>query len=282
MSITIKWLPFPGADVASYKLFRSMIGFRADVVPLPTLDTKTLQLKFQGGPLLTVTFNAVDPIIDQINAVIVGNGGKAFDSNLDGTKFIVRSTVREAPGSVEIVGGTALADLGLAVRTISEKSENDHIASIAALPDPEECVEFEDTDGAVEDYYAVSTIDGIGNESKLSPLKQAIEFTGDLCIVEGLIATGQGTRECDVEVRATLVLMPQTTANCAFISREPIDTLTDECGRFSFALLQGAHFQIDIPHIGYSRTICVPCEKYANLKEIEQDVSHQFPLGLSK
>lgn len=278
--IVLRWAPYPEADAASYKLCRSMIGFSALIPdPLSSIDGQTLELKFNDGPAINLTFNGSDQIIDQFNAFIEGNGGKAFSSSLSPDNFIVRSDVREAPGKIEIVGGTAMPTLGLTARVIVEKSEEELIEEIPALVDPTAVVSFEDLDGVPEDYYRISTVDSTGTESIKSSYKQAISFSGRVCVVEGIVTDIQGVRICDVEVRARIVQTPQCPEAPAFISRGEIVVVTGSDGRFSLPLLQGAIVEISIPQIGLTRNVCVPEKAFEFLKDMSYDISHQLPLG---
>lgn len=278
--IVLRWAPFPEADVASYNLCRSIVGFLGNVPdPLIDLDGLTLELKFNDGPSQVISFNGVDPIVDQINDVIVGNQGMAFNSTLDPTNFIVRSDIREAPGKVEIVGGTSLALLGLTARIILEKSEEVLIANVAALVDPTAVVSFEDPDGVPEDYYRLSTIDSNATESTKTEYKQAISFSGAICVIEGIVTDLQGARLCDVEVEAKIILMPQCPEPPAFVSKDIIKSITGTDGRFSLPLLQGATVNISIPQIGLSKNICVPMQAFEFLKDISDDVGYRYPLG---
>jgi hypothetical protein len=279
MVIKLRWVPDPNSDVASYKLCRSFIGFIA-LKPLGSIDGKILELKFNNGPLQTITFNDIDPIIDQINVVIVGNGGQAFDSLLDAGNFIVRSDIREGVnGKVEIVGGNAMVDLGLTARVIIEKSEEYLIATLPALPDPTTVVSFEDEDGVPEDWYRLSTVSSLNVESQKTQYKQAISFTGAICVIEGIVTDLQGVRLCDIKVEAKMVKTPQSTVIPTFVSTDTISVLTGSDGRFSLPLLQGAQVQISIKDIGLVKTICVPEKAFEYLQNIPYDTSHQYQPG---
>ena len=274
----LNWAPFPEADVATYRVYRSMIGFRAPLVPLATLNGKTLQLKMNGGATQTITFNAVTPIVDKINAVLTG--GRAYASVNDPTTYwLLRSDVRTAPGTVQIVGGTALADFGLTARTISEQSEDLLVSSVPADPDPQAIIEFVDNDGAIQDFYAVTTLDSMGNESLKSNYRQPISATGPLCVLEGIVTSIQGVRTPDVEVKATLLKFPHSPAAASHITLEPVTTLTGSDGRFSLPLLQTALVQLEIPAIGYTRAITVPAKAYEFVTDLKFDTDYQYPLG---
>ena len=277
MAIVLRWLPFPGADVANYKVFRSIIGFHPPLVPLATLDGKTLELKFDGGATQVVTFDSTTPIVDKINAEVTG--GQAFLAD-DGVSFFVRSDTREDPGSVEIVGGTSLGDFGETARVITQQSEEEQIALIPALVDQEEVVGFEDPDGVPQDYYRIRTVSSGGTDSLPSPYKQATSTSGQVCVIEGIIQDLQGVRIPDAEVTAKIIQFPRSQTTATHITKTELKTLSGEDGRFSLALLQGASVSICIQAIGLERSIIVPDKAFEFLTNILEDNDHQFDLGV--
>lgn len=265
--IILRWSQLPDADVASYRVYRSIVGFRA---PIVSVSGQTLELRLNGGPLQTFTFNG--SIVDTINATIVG--GKAYLS-CDGNSFFVRSNDR-CGGSVEIVGGTSLTDLGLSPRTITAKSEEEMIAIVPAPSDPSDVVEYEDCDGVLQDWYRITSVDSFGVESQPTPYKQPIESSGALCIIEGIVTDLHGARIADAEVIATVQVPPERDHLSSFISTESVTVLTNPNGRFSIALLQGALIRLEIPAIGYSRYITVPEKSYIHIKDAKVDLDYQF------
>ena len=82
--IVLRWAAFPGSNVQSYKLYRSVVGFVAPIVS--NLAGLTLQLRLDGGGVQTFTFGSGDPVA-LINATIVG--GYAYPAGA-GTQFLVR------------------------------------------------------------------------------------------------------------------------------------------------------------------------------------------------
>lgn len=273
---TLRWAPFPGASVSYYKVYRSMLGFRGVDVPPSTVAGKTLQLRFNSGALQTVTFDGTMPVVDKINSTLVG--GRAYASITTPSVFYVRNDLRSAPATIQITGGTALSDLGITPRTIYEKSEDELIATIPANPDPEAFIEYEDPDGVCQDWYAVSTVSGSGAESAKTPYRQPMTFTGELCVIEGIVTNLQGARIPDAEVSAILVKYPQEIHKSPNITLEPITTLTGQDGRFSLALLQGALVKIEIPAVGFCRNITVPNKPCEFLTDILVDLDYRYPL----
>lgn len=274
--ITLRWAPFPGADVVSYKIYRSMLGFIAPVLTPTALNGKTLQLKVNGGTTQTVTFDNTTPVIDKINATLVG--ARAYTSVANILYFLLRNDVRSAPGSLQIVGGTSLVLLGLTPHTIQEKSEDSLLGQVAADPDPVAVVEFEDADGVCQDWYTVTSVDSHSVESAKAPYRQPTSYTGRVCVLEGIVANLQGVRMPDVEVIVTLIKYPQSVGSCPQITLEPITTLTGGDGRFSIPVIQGALVNVDIQAVGFSRNITVPNKAYEFLTDLRVDLDYRYPL----
>jgi hypothetical protein len=270
--ITLRWAKFPEADVVAYKIFRSIIGF---VAPLSDLTNKTLQLKINGGPLQTINFSGPDAI-SQINAQV--QCAAAFAS-YDGINFLLRSNTREAPGSVEIVGGSAMVTLGLTPRLITETSEDRLIATVPADPDPTAQLEYIDQDGTPSDYYSISTVNSLSVESIKSTYRKAIPTCGPMCVIEGIIMNAQGTRIADSEVTATVQVPPERLNKMIGINRDPITVYSGSDGRFSLPLLQGILVRLEIPDIKLIRMIIVPNQAYVFLNDLPADDEYQYPLG---
>jgi len=276
--ITLRWSQLPEADVASYKVYRSIIGFSMPVLPLSTINGKTLILKFNGGSSQTFTFNNSTSIVDLINAT--ASGGQAYLSS-DALKVIIRSNLRSGPdGSVQIVGGTALSDFGLTARTITEKSEDELIASVVAPVDPATVVEYLDEDGTLEDYYAISTIDSLSHESLKTAYRRPIESTGLLCVIEGVIFDIQGRRVPNAEVKATIQVPPESTDCSGNISVDPVSEYSGPDGRFSLPLLQKALVRLEIPAIGLNRIISIPEKSFVLINDIRVDLEYRYPLNI--
>jgi hypothetical protein len=269
--ITLRWAQYPEAQVASYRVYRSIIGF---VAPFIDLNGKTLQLKINGGVTQTFNFTSASAV-DTINATIVG--GRAYLA-FSGVQFLLRSDNRET-GSVQIVGGTALTDLGLTARTITAQSEDLMLATVAPAIDPNDLVEFQDQDGVIQDWYALTTIDTFSNESLKTAYRQPISSTGPLCVIEGIVMNLQGARVVDAEVIATVQAPPEGSGSMSNITPEPISVLSGPDGRFSLPVLQKAIIRLEIPSMSLCRMIRVPESAYAFINDIAVDLDYRYPLG---
>jgi hypothetical protein len=273
----LRWAPFPQAAVRTYRVYRSLVGFVAPLVAPATLAGRTLTLRLNDTASQTVTFDSgPDDAVSQINAVLVG--GRAYNATVDATTFVLRSVLREAPGKVEILGGTALSLLGLTARVITEKSEDALLVEVDALDDPALVVTFDDPDGVAEDWYAVTTVGALGEESYKTAYLQATSTTGKICVIEGIVADLQGVRVPDCEVTATLQNAPLSPATGAHVTLTPIATRTREDGRFSIALLQGAQVLLEIPAISYSANVEVPAQAYVFITDLGTSTDYRLPV----
>jgi len=269
--IILRWSRFPESDVASYRVYRSMIGFKA---PLADLTGKDLVLKLNGG--LPQHFEFTGPIIvEAINSVILG-GKASYCAN--GTHFILRSNLRQAPGSIEIVSGSALSVLGLNVGLITERSDAELIGEMVANTFPTTLEEFSDPDGSLQDFYAVSSVNQASVESLKTPWQQPITTTGPLCVIEGVISDLQGVRIPDAEIIATIQAPPERL-RMTYITKEPVCTQSSPDGRFSLPLLQGALVKLEIPQIGFSRMVTIPCQSYVLIQDILVDEDYIYKPG---
>ncbi len=270
MSIILRWVPIEGADIATYNIHRSMIGFiTTNEAPFGLADD-TLQLKINSNDTQAITIPGnpnIEDLISYLNNNLIGaTAYKANESN----HLILRSDIREEPGFIEVIGGTALAKMGVSTRIISERSETNHIGSV-----PYSELEYEDKDGVLEDFYGISTIDSVGNESNVSTLRQAINFTGPICVVEGCITDLQGMRVPDVKVLARVVTPPEGSEHTSIIKNE-VYVLTGEDGRFSLPLLQGARVIFEIDEARVSDPITIAAQPYVFFDDLPIDYEYKF------
>lgn len=275
--IKLNWLPLRGADILSYRVYRSMIGFKATLASPASVAGLSLILALNNGTAQTITFSGTDDIITQINAQL--EGGKAYAAaDPDAAYFFVRSDLREAPGSIEIFDSPALIELNLTARLITERSEDLFLTTVAALTDETLTVVYPDPDGVAQDYYAVSTVNHLTDESAKSAYRQAVTTTGNICVLEGIVEDLSGRRIADAKVTATLLGTPQQIAFGGQVSMRPLRTLSGPDGRYSVAVLQGMIIRLEIPLIGYSRAISVPTTLFAFVSDLDGDDAAQLKI----
>lgn len=260
MAIRLKWSIIDGADVETFNIHRSIVGFSTPTeAPFGLINGDTLQIKLNNDTLQTITFSgdlAIGPLVDEINAQI--EGGQAFAA-VDSNILYLRSDIRSESGFLTIVGGTALSKLGQTARTISPQSEVLLLDSVAGT-----VFEFTDLNGVLEDFYGLQTVDSLGCVSVVSALTQAITFSGPICVIEGCVIDLQGVRVPDVLVTARIVTPPDTFGENekAIVTKDLISTLSAEDGRFSLALLQGSEVLFEINNTGLSDPVLIPNQNF--------------------
>jgi hypothetical protein len=271
--ITLKWSKYPEVDVVKYKVYKSIIGFKAIKAPPVSLVGLTLSLSINGGPIQNILFQGTASVIDQLNAVLVN--ARAYQSSAEPGYFYVRDNLRNAPGSVEILSCTALSALGLTPKIITAKSETFLIGEIVANQTPGSVEEFDDVDGSLYDYYAISSINSVDDESLKTPLKQPVDTSGLLCVIEGYVCDLQGSRIPDAVVTVTLQQAPKNI-NDALLTKEPISVLSGPDGKFSVPIVRGALVKIDINKVSFSRNVTIPNQSFVLLKDLLVDGTYQY------
>lgn len=257
-SLHVRWVPLNDSGVQTYRIHRSMIGFKTtNQAPFGLINGDTLILKINNETTQTITFTSDMAILDLVSFLNTKlSGARAYKSNYDNS-LVIRSNYREAPGYIKIVGGTCLPKLGEYARQISEKSEVKLIAEVSGSLNL-----YEDLDGAIQDFYGISTVDDMGNISRVSSLIQAIGFVAPICVVEGKVVDLQGQRLADVKVTAKIVNRPQMIANHSAIVQAELSVLTGEDGRFSLPLLQKSQVIFEINDTRISDPIEIPQQNY--------------------
>ena len=272
----MKWSLLPESDVKQFKVYKSLVGVRLSHRPPSDLAGQNLALKLNDGTAQTITFDGTTATVDKINATL--SGGRAYQSRASTEHFYIRSNNRAEDGSLELIDSPALSLFGEMPRRVFAKSECFLIGTVDAGSDPSQNFELPDPDGVPQDWYAITTLDHLDYESDKSPFKQAVSYSGDICVLEGCVVDLHGARLADVEVKATLVLYPHSSALSTQVSTEPVFTLTGPDGRFSLILLQGTTVQLEIPAVGFSRNVDVPEKAYVFVSELLAELDYRFPL----
>lgn len=265
MSIKLKWAPIDNADIKTYKIHRSIIGLVTETeAPFGLISGDTLKLKINNQTIQVITFTGdlgVEDLVDFLNSKL--EGAMAYKAK-DSDKIYIRSNIRSEDGFIEVFGGTAISKFGFPMGTVSEKSSS----SVLDIVDSNTLI-YEDPNGVIQDYYALSVVDNFGNESKKTAFTQAIEFTGNICVVEGKVTDLQGVRKCDVEVTAKIVVPPEQAGTGAYVLKEEVSTITGEDGRFSLPLLQGASVIFEVNRARISDPVLIPEEPFVFFKTLD-------------
>lgn len=277
--VCINFFPLSGASISRYGIYRSVVGFQGDIVAPAVADGKTLQLSINLGAAQTVTFDGSTPIIDKMNSYFVG--GRAVASVGSPARFIWRVDGGSSPGVVQILGGTALADLGLTAGTYSSQSKDYLVTYIDATPsDDADGVEFCDPDGTIYDSYRVTTIDLSNEESKPTNYVMPTETTGKVCWVYGVVSDPSGVRIPDAEVSARILEMPQSVVPPTYINNTIISTVSNPQGRYEICLLQNSLVELSIPSTYYTRQVRIPEQSRVAVSDLPVDRDYQYPLGV--
>jgi hypothetical protein len=264
-------------EISRYGIYRSIVGFEANNVAPSVVSGKTLSLSLNLGPMQTVTFDASTPVVDKMNGFFVG--GAAVVSQVDNTRFLFRIDGGSSPGVVQVVGGTAMADLGLTAGTYSYQSKDYLIRYLNAQPnDDVNGVEYCDPDGTLYDSYRVTTVNLSNEESAKTAYVTPTGTTGKLCTVYGCVTNIAGVRIPDATVSVRILEMPQTVVPPSYINEEVIEVLSDPQGRFEVAVLQGSHVEIAIPSIYYNRKVYIPMQNRVSISELPVDRDYRYPL----
>lgn len=271
--IILKWAKYPESDIVKYKIYKSILGFRAIKAAPSLLLGKTLSLKINDGLVQNILFHGTANVVDQINASIVD--AKAYLSIEDPLYFYFRSNLREEPAKVEILACDSLTVLGLTPHTVLAQSENFLIGELVANQQVGATEQFSDQDGSVYDFYAISSVNSVNDESLKTPFKQPVNTGGSLCIVEGFICDLQGSRVPDAEVKITLQQAPKDIDN-AFLTKEPIVTYSGPDGKISIPVLRGALVKIEISEVSFSRNVTIPDKAFVLINDLLVDGTYQY------
>lgn len=274
MSICIRWGQIKGADVASFKIYRSIVGFIATDAQGSAIDGTDLVLNMNGTGEQTFVFNDTDSAVTTINQTI--EGGHAFDSFQDDTKFLLRSDIKDENGSVEIVGGTAMNALGITPRVITEQSEEDLIHTEPVAEEENATYEYKDPDGDTEDWYRMTTVDSNGNESRPTEYKQATSDSGALCVVEGMVTDLQGARVPDAVIQAQIMDFDQTVIDPTYVSTDVIETLSQSDGRWALPILQNTLVRLVVDAVNYDEYVRIPEKTWVEWTDLEITQEHRW------
>ena len=269
MAIKLRWVPIEYSDIKAYKLYRAIIGFNTPTeAPFGLIMDDDLIFKANNDTTQTIVFDqdySVDDLITYINQRAVGaTAYRDYYSNA----LYFRSDNRTESGYLDIIGGTSLAKFGQAPRLIQEKSEPLYVTTTLFGVE-----EHDDMNGLVDDYYGLTTLNSLDQESSRTALIKASAFGGELCVIEGVIYDLQGARIADVPVTARVVNPPDKVNVHGMITTKPIYTLSAENGRFSLPILQGTQVIFYIDETRVSDTVEIPYEPYVywdNLPIYEQ------------
>lgn len=270
MATTVKWNVFEDADIDTMRLYRAITGLE---IPFPNSLSTGNVFKFiaTDSSLQTLTVGATD--IDSILALLNTAKGVVATKDSGDTKIFLRIPARIDPRLV-LFSSSALTSLGETPRTIVPRSEFKAIHDEPFVTGTFE-YEFEDLDGDPNDWYYITTIKS-GAESFPSIAQQPHLTPEKVCVIEGRVTDLQNNPIVGVEVEASVIIPPNTTAKNTGIVTMIKQVLTDEKGRWSITLIRGQLIMFHIEAIGYNQIIEVPDKPFELFRDLEPLKDHEF------
>lgn len=222
-----------------------------------TLNGLDIKYKLDGGDEQTYTFVSTDPIgiddvIDQLNTELTG-----LTASEDVGALRLTSDTLGTASILEITGGTALTELGLAVD--KDYGTDERITLQGSVTE----YEYDDLSGDPDNYYKVRYYDsGAGGLSSFGdPVKGdigSIVSPSDLVKGYGTVAKLDGKPETGRLVVFYNVYMPPLTVGDIGVVGREISVVTDQVGYFEVMLVKGATVDVTISGTGIIRQIVVP------------------------
>jgi hypothetical protein len=222
-----------------------------------TLQGKDLKLKVNGGAEQSVTFTAADPIsisnvISEISGAITG-----LTPSSDGGKLMLTGNTTGTAGTLEITGGTSLAELGF---TLGDKDngEDQHIVLSVGVDE----YQYDDGSGAASFWYRTRFLNTTSNT--YSSWSDWVQGTTGSAITASLLIVGKikladidGTVMVGKRVTISNVWHP-LIADGFFISGKSKQIETDGTGAAELTLIKGSRVDVIIEGTSFVRRIEVP------------------------
>lgn len=291
MSIDLKWVANSEDDIANYKVERSVVGtITSNSAPFNILTTDTLQLRIDGGELLTITFSSVtngaataSEVASAIESVIASKGGKA---KVSGSKVIIQSKQQNDRGSLRIAGGSSLSGLGLTAKKYSLESDWYLIGSPV---NPE----LTDASGELGYKYRIRAVNTSAEESapsiSISPTERS--YT-DLSVIYGFLVdhNGQPLTHTEVQYGTPALKRPSDDslqagynedANVGIGSNSLLSVLTDHRGYFQMTVNASVPLRLKIDAVNFDTSVQTPAaDTIVDFNDLEDALSyHSMQLG---
>lgn len=241
------------------------------------VDTLTLEVKVNNSPNVLITFSGTNPltiaqVVDQVNTALGGTVG----SDDTGRLRLTSSTTGTA-SKMEIIGGTALAELGFSVgqRDIGEEPY------VTLIPGQEN-YPFIDNDGQ-QGYFYRSWFFNTSN-SQESPRSAPFEGVPGTQISSGNLSLAT-IDLVDVSGRALpnrrVTIYPVSTPLSlegfgVDLGRDGITLKTDNSGHAEANLVRGARVKVVFEGTSFIRTITVPAQSTFDLLDAVGAEDDQF------
>lgn len=272
MSAKISWKANPTSDdILSYHIERSIVGVEtSNSAPFNISIGQTIQLRVDGGNLLTIALNAItngaataNQIVTILNTALSAHGGSAKTSS-GGDKVIIQSNRQTDRGSLNVKGGTALSGLGILAGIRKLQSDAVEVANIAS---PGE--EFTDEDGEDGYQYRISaenSDNAVGDSTAwFQPFKEVVPTS----IIYGYLISPDGKPMIETRVEfgppinktpsddSLQGTFPNASAHVG-IGVEFRETFTDENGYFQIIVPASAPVRLKIDSISLDANYKTP------------------------
>ena len=223
-----------------------------------TLNGKTLLVEVDQGTEQTITFVTADPINADDTVDFINDNLTGVTASEDGGAIRLTSDTLGTSSTLEITGGTALADLGFT----TGDSDNGEDARITLVIGTDE-YEFDDESGDPDNYYKVRYYNsGTGAVSSFGdPVKGnigSIIAPTDLVKATVDLAGLDGRPLADTYVIFYNVYVPPLLVGDVGIMGKEVRVATDQAGHAETMLVKGATVDVTISGTGMIRQIVVP------------------------
>lgn len=290
MSVTLSWKANDDSDnVINYHVERSMVGVETiNAEPYNIALNSTLQVRVDGGKLVTVTFDDITDgaataaeVAQALEIQLNPYGASAYVSS-DGEKVILISNRQTDRGSVHIKAGTALSGLGFTPGIRKLQSEAIAIASVA-----HPAAEYEDIDGRTGFQYRIRAENASSQISEptdwFSPFKETIPTS----VIYGyLIApNGKPLENIRVEFGPPINKRPSDDTTSGFqpnsaartgISLQYKEVFTDENGYFQMVVPANVAMRLKIDSVGHDFVYKTPSDgDKQDFTDLTESFSHE-------
>jgi len=151
------------------------------VSPTGFLGGETLELSIDGGPTRVIVFTVAEQTVAQVSAYI-NSQMAAQVSSVNGAELDLNGIVRGTAGSVEVIGGTALATIG---QTVGTSTGTGDVANIDSVSQAEVAA-------VIEADIANTSVDTTIRDSLLRICATATPVTGTIQVTGGTGLVGLG------------------------------------------------------------------------------------------
>lgn len=221
------------------------------------INGQTLTLKVDGGAEQTVTFISPNPLnVDQAIAEI-DDQTTGLTPTESGGAVILTSDTTGTSSILEIVGGTALSELGFSAGSAGGKDADVILAGGTSE------YEYDDQNGLSTNYYQSQYVNSsTGAVSSLSDPVQgsvsALVPTANLITAKIDLADVDGAPLVDIVVSLYNIYVPPLVVSDIGVLGKNIEMVTDSVGHAETTLLKGAVVDVAIAGTEIIRRITVP------------------------